>query len=320
MEIEGRGRGGMGRGGVAGGKKWKCKVEAFRRLVRRELQLSLPSSTRNGVLAINTLVPTLAYTWSLSQIARTWNQNHKFYFPTLIYNYTMSSKVPVYSTNGLSAPRSTPSFNTSTRFIANSPYNRTKLTRSICTDLKSTTDDALLPYLCTLPAPYAFKVDHSKSNIRFALGYGAIAIAGFTFYADRTLGWEATSSPWIIAAVVAYFTLNSILTFWLWAVEAGEVFAGKRRTGETVRVPPFLYLWKPMLDSIAYENFLNRLPFLHLQRNSRNNTSCACSTSLPQERYYRISGARLLSPRGFPAKVYFTPSHSVAGCRARLIS
>jgi hypothetical protein len=79
------------------------------------------------------------------------------------------------------------------------------------------------------------------------LGYSAIAIAGFTFYADRTLGWEATSSPWIIAAVVAYFTLNSILTFWLWAVEAGEVFAGKRKTGETVR--------DPLVSSYAsYEN------------------------------------------------------------------
>jgi hypothetical protein len=79
------------------------------------------------------------------------------------------------------------------------------------------------------------------------LGYSAIAIAGFTFYADRTLGWEATSSPWIIAAVVAYFTLNSILTFWLWAVEAGEVFAGKRKTGETVR--------DPLVSSCAsYEN------------------------------------------------------------------
>ncbi|KAJ5085300.1 hypothetical protein N7532_010071 [Penicillium argentinense] len=103
-------------------------------------------------------------------------------------------------------------------------------------DLKSTTDDALLPYLCTLPAPYAFKVDYTKSNIRFALGYSAIVIAAFTFYADRKLGWEAVSSPWILAAVVAYFTLNSILTFWLWAVEAGEVFAGKRKSGETITI------------------------------------------------------------------------------------
>lgn len=66
------------------------------------------------------------------------------------------------------------------------------------------------------------------------LGYSAVAIAGFTFYADRKLGWEATTSPWIIAAVVSYFILNSALTFWIWAVEAGEVFYGRRKTGETV--------------------------------------------------------------------------------------
>jgi hypothetical protein len=48
------------------------------------------------------------------------------------------------------------------------------------------------------------------------------------------LGWEATTSPWIIAAVASYFILNSILTYWIWAVEGGEVYAGKRKTGETV--------------------------------------------------------------------------------------
>ncbi|KAJ5218143.1 uncharacterized protein N7498_000242 [Penicillium cinerascens] len=113
-----------------------------------------------------------------------------------------SNKVPVYSTN----------------------------------DLKSTSDDALLPYLANLPAPYTFAIDHNKSNIRFLLGYSAVAIAGFTFYADRKLGWEATNSPWIIAAVAAYFILNSALTFWIWAVEAGEVFSGKRKTGETMSI------------------------------------------------------------------------------------
>ncbi|KAJ5698612.1 Signal peptidase complex subunit 2 [Penicillium macrosclerotiorum] len=114
----------------------------------------------------------------------------------------MATKVPVYSTN----------------------------------DLKSTSDDALTPYLANLPAPYAFAPDHTKSNIRFVLGYSAVAIAGFTFYADRKLGWEATTSPWIIAAVVSYFILNSALTFWIWAVEAGEVFCGKRKTGETITI------------------------------------------------------------------------------------
>ncbi|KAJ5766217.1 uncharacterized protein N7511_003833 [Penicillium nucicola] len=103
-------------------------------------------------------------------------------------------------------------------------------------DLKSTSDDALLPYLTNLPAPYAFTPDHSKTNIRFLLGYSAVAIAGLTFYADRILGWEATTSPWIIAAVVSYFILNSILTYWIWGVEAGEVYCGKRKTGETISV------------------------------------------------------------------------------------
>ncbi|RLM00711.1 hypothetical protein CFD26_107504 [Aspergillus turcosus] len=103
-------------------------------------------------------------------------------------------------------------------------------------DLKSTTDDALVPYLCTLPQPYTFSQDHTKSNVRFLLGYSAVAIAAFTFYADRKLGWEATTSPWVIAAVSSYFILNTVLTYWIWAVEAGEVFRGKRKSGETISI------------------------------------------------------------------------------------
>ncbi|KAL4773975.1 microsomal signal peptidase 25 kDa subunit-domain-containing protein [Aspergillus nidulans var. acristatus] len=103
-------------------------------------------------------------------------------------------------------------------------------------DLKSTTDDALVPYLTTLPQPYTFKQDHFKTNVRFIVGYSAVAIAAFTFYADRKLGWEATTSPWVIAAVGSYFILNSLLTYWIWAVEANEVFRGKRKSGETISI------------------------------------------------------------------------------------
>ncbi|KKK13391.1 hypothetical protein P175DRAFT_0448896 [Aspergillus ochraceoroseus IBT 24754] len=103
-------------------------------------------------------------------------------------------------------------------------------------DLKSTTDDALVPYLSTLPQPYTFAQDHFKTNVRFLLGYSAVAIAGFTFYADRKLGWEATQSTWVFAAVASYFILNSLLTYWIWAVEASEVFRGKRKSGETISI------------------------------------------------------------------------------------
>ncbi|KAI9925011.1 hypothetical protein ASPWEDRAFT_54437 [Aspergillus wentii DTO 134E9] len=103
-------------------------------------------------------------------------------------------------------------------------------------DLKSTTDDALAPYLTTLPQPYTFAQDHSKTNVRFILGYSAVIIAGFTFYADRKLGWEATQSTWVLAAVASYFILNTFLTYWIWAVEAGEVFRGTRKSGETISI------------------------------------------------------------------------------------
>jgi hypothetical protein len=66
------------------------------------------------------------------------------------------------------------------------------------------------------------------------LGYTAVAIAAATFYVDRKLGWEATQAPWVSVAVVSYFLLNSILTYRIWAVEAGEVFRGTRKSGETV--------------------------------------------------------------------------------------
>ena len=75
--------------------------------------------------------------------------------------------------------------------------------------------------------------------MRFALGFSAVAIAAFTFYADRRLGWEATTSPWIISAVVAYFAINSVFTVWVWGVEAGEVFCGRRRSGEMVCLTSF---------------------------------------------------------------------------------
>lgn len=110
-----------------------------------------------------------------------------------------------------------------------------------CTDLKSTSDDALTPYLCTLPQPYAFKRDNTKTTIRFLVGYSAVLIAGVTFYLDRQLGWEATEALWVKIAVGVYFTLNTFLTYWIWGVEAGEVFKGARKTGETVPSTPLFW-------------------------------------------------------------------------------
>ena len=89
-------------------------------------------------------------------------------------------------------------------------------------DLKNTTDDALPNYLTSLK----FTQSHLLTDVRLALGYTAVTIAGATFYADWKLGWEATKY-WTFWAVLVYFLLNGILTVWIWGVEKGTVFRGE---------------------------------------------------------------------------------------------
>ena len=90
------------------------------------------------------------------------------------------------------------------------------------TDLKNTTDDALPNYLSSL----TFKQSHFLTDVRLALGYCAVTVAAITFYADYQLGWDKTKH-WTFWAVLVYFTLNGALTFWIWGVENGKVFAGE---------------------------------------------------------------------------------------------
>ena len=90
------------------------------------------------------------------------------------------------------------------------------------TDLKNTTDDALPNYLTSLK----FKQSHFFTDVRLALGYSAVVIAATTFYADYKLGWDKTKF-WTCWAVLVYFFLNGALTFWIWGVEKGIVFAGE---------------------------------------------------------------------------------------------
>lgn len=101
------------------------------------------------------------------------------------------------------------------------------------TELKTTTDDALAPILTSLPKSYQFTQSHYYTNVRLALGYIAVTIAGILFWADWKLGWDATK-VYTLLACVAYFVLNSALTYWIWAVESGKVFVGSRQGGQKV--------------------------------------------------------------------------------------
>jgi hypothetical protein len=63
--------------------------------------------------------------------------------------------------------------------------------------------------------------------VHLALGFAACVIAGSTFYYDYTLGFEK-AKPWTLYAVIAYFVINSALTWWIWGVEGGRVFVGTK--------------------------------------------------------------------------------------------
>ena len=111
-----------------------------------------------------------------------------------------------------------------------------------CADLKNTTDDALPNYLNSLK----FKQDHGLTDVRLALGYTAVTIAGILFYADWKLGWDATKA-YTLWAVTAYFILNSALTIWIWGIEKGIVYSGKRN-GTTVDHLSIINFTAPNVD------------------------------------------------------------------------
>ncbi|OJD17071.1 hypothetical protein AJ78_02820 [Emergomyces pasteurianus Ep9510] len=102
-------------------------------------------------------------------------------------------------------------------------------------ELKNATDDAITPYLTSIPNPYNFTADNFKSNVRLILGYAAVSISGASFYFERQLGWKI-SNLWTTVTVVAYFILNLALTLWIWLVEAGQVFEGSREGGEKLQI------------------------------------------------------------------------------------
>ncbi|KAI5196974.1 hypothetical protein AUEXF2481DRAFT_29165 [Aureobasidium subglaciale EXF-2481] len=94
-----------------------------------------------------------------------------------------------------------------------SPYN--------VSDCKNTTDDALQNYLNGLK----FRQTHWYTDVKLGLGYTAVIIAAATFALDYKYGFEATKA-FTTVAVVLYFLLNGVFTFWIWQVEKGMVYVG----------------------------------------------------------------------------------------------
>lgn len=72
-----------------------------------------------------------------------------------------------------------------------------------------------------------FQQSHLLTDVRLGLGFAACAIAAATFYFDFTMGFEKTKS-YTLYAVLVYFTLNTLLTVWIWWIEGNIVYLGKK--------------------------------------------------------------------------------------------
>ncbi len=70
--------------------------------------------------------------------------------------------------------------------------------------------------------------------MRLALGYTAVIIAAATFGLDFKFGWDKTKNV-TLYAVIAYFALNTALTYWIWAVEKGKIFTGENEHALVIR-------------------------------------------------------------------------------------
>lgn len=105
-----------------------------------------------------------------------------------------------------------------------------KITVHSIPDLKNSTDDALVLYLNSIH----FRQSYQLTDVRIALSAAASVIAAATFYFDYTFGFDKTKQ-YTTVAVIVYFAINGFLTFWIWAVEKGNVYQGThKRTGARV--------------------------------------------------------------------------------------
>ncbi|KAF8473894.1 signal peptidase complex subunit 2 [Kalaharituber pfeilii] len=100
---------------------------------------------------------------------------------------------------------------------------RPKISKYSLNDLKNTTDDAIPHYLNTL----GYRQIHTLTDVRLALGFSACIIAAGAFYYDYKYGFEAAKTV-TLYSVVAYFVLNTALTWWMWKIESGIIYIGEK--------------------------------------------------------------------------------------------
>ncbi|QRV76570.1 hypothetical protein RhiJN_04585 [Ceratobasidium sp. AG-Ba] len=107
-----------------------------------------------------------------------------------------------------------------------SKLDEVKVNNASLTELKLACDDALRRYLSR---PEHFKIQHTHTDIRLALGYASVIIAAVTGLYSWKREFEETK-PVVWIGVILYMLLTSIQTLYSYFIEGETVFVGKRKT------------------------------------------------------------------------------------------
>ncbi|KAI0641533.1 microsomal signal peptidase 25 kDa subunit-domain-containing protein [Trametes meyenii] len=101
-----------------------------------------------------------------------------------------------------------------------------KVNNASATDMKHACDDALKRFLSR---PDLFKQIHTHTDVRLALGWLSVLVAGAT----GLYGWRVPfeqSKPAVWIGVIAYVLLTVTQTLYAYFIEGDIVFVGKRKT------------------------------------------------------------------------------------------
>lgn len=124
------------------------------------------------------------------------------------------------------------------------------------------------------------------------MGYSAVIISALTFAWDYKLGFEDTKL-WTTVAVVAYFLLNGLFTVWIWAVEKGVIFTGKKN-GKEVRFDSLTGIRRQVIANIKRQ--------LTIKSEINKNDPTYCLTIKSGDRYMAIDAQFM---QWFTADGYF---------------
>jgi len=101
-----------------------------------------------------------------------------------------------------------------------------KVNNASLTELKNALDDAIKRYLSR---PELFKQIHIHTDVRLALGWTGVLIAGVTALYSYRLEYEK-SKPVIWIGLIVYIVLSLSQAIYAYFIEGDTIFVGKRKT------------------------------------------------------------------------------------------